>query len=178
MNRSFVKLKLDIAAFDERPFIDRLIGAEARGVLFRTMASLGDTQTHRRQLYELNKICSADIPGRGKFFEYSEFCEQRYGTGYDSEGVIVALLNEEWIGMSANSNWQQHRFIFNEMTGVLRKNRQNGIATALKLYGVRYAKAIGVDWAYTVHDAENVAPIELNRRLGYEETDWVQLIPD
>lgn len=176
MSRPVVKLKLDITSFEESAYGGVLQLAENRGVSFQSMALLGDTEEHRRLLYELNKTCSADIPARGKFFEYGEFCERRYGRGYDPKGVIIALQNGNWIGMTANSNWKKHNFIFNEMTGVLTPYRRVGIAIALKLHGIRYAKSLGVKFAYTVHDTENVAPIALNRRLGYVDAEWDRLI--
>lgn len=176
MSRPVVKLKLDITSFEEANFNGVLQLAENRGISFQSMAVLGDTEEHRRLLYELNKTVSGDIPARGKFFEYREFCEKRYGRSYDPKGVIIALLDGNWIGMTANSNWKKYNFIFNEMTGVLTRYRRTGIAIALKLHGIRYAKSLGVKFAYTVHDMENVAPIAMNRRLGYVETEWDRLI--
>jgi hypothetical protein len=37
-----------------------------------TLAVLGDTSANRHRIYQLNKACSADIPGRGEFFSYEE----------------------------------------------------------------------------------------------------------
>lgn len=171
-----IKLKLALDSFDESRFTGVVERSERSGISFETMASLGDTTPIRMQLYQLNKICSADIPARGEFFTVDEFFEKKFAQGYDPSGVIIALSKGNWIGMSANSNWQQHNFIFNEMTGVLKGYRRQGIALALKLLGIKYAQSIGVDYAYTIHDAENSAPIELNRRLGYIDAEWEKLI--
>jgi len=156
MQRPVVKLKLNINQFNEDLFENCIFKCRNNGVEFESMATLGDGNVQRRVLYDLNKACSADIPGRGEFFSYQAFCEKRYRHGYDPRGVFVALSDGNWIGLSANSNWQQRNFIFNEMTGVLKQNRQQGIALALKLLGIAYAKELGIEFAYTIHDAENV----------------------
>jgi len=175
MSRPFVKLKLELKSFDEARFPSAIERCERQGISFETMASLGDTNTNRFKLYQLNKTCSADIPARGEFFSFDEFCENRFSTGYDPLGVLLALHKDAWIGMSASANWQHKNFVFNEMTGVLRDYRRHGIALALKLLGIKYAQSLGVDHIYTIHDAQNTAPIALNRRLGYIDADWANL---
>jgi len=57
------------------------------------------------------------------------------------------------------------------MTGVLRQYCRRGIALALKLLGIRFAKDCNVSTTDTIHDFENVAAIEMNRRLGYVDTE-------
>lgn len=167
MSRPIIKLRLDLAGFDEEEFLPILRRCEKDGISFVTMEQLGDTRANRYALYELNKLCSKDIPGRGPFFDYPEFVRRRFGNSYDPSGVILALHEPRWVGLSATSNWSQKDFAFNEMTGVVRDYRRRGIALALKLYGIRYARGLGVSKICTFHDFENVAAIEMNRRLGY-----------
>jgi GNAT superfamily N-acetyltransferase len=62
--------------------------------------------------------------------------------------------------------------MFNEMTGVRASHRRRGIATAMKVLGIRFARSAGARWLYTVHDVRNSDAIELNRRLGYVQTDF------
>jgi hypothetical protein len=54
-----VRLELDVTRFDEAEFESYLDRARSSGIEFTTMAALGDS----RALHELNKACSADIPG-------------------------------------------------------------------------------------------------------------------
>lgn len=164
-----VKLALDVKAFDEAPFIPALNRCCSEGIQFTTMEELGDREEHRQKLYELNKTCSQDIPGRGMFFSYDEFCARRYAATYDPAGVIVALDQDSWVGMAATSDHSSKGFAFNEMTGILREYRRRGIAIALKVLSIRYARSLKVNWVYTIHDSENFAAIEMNRRLGYAD---------
>jgi RimJ/RimL family protein N-acetyltransferase len=168
-----VRLELVLASFDERPFASTIQQCEERGVRFETMASLGDTASARRSLYELNRACSADIPGRGPFFTYEEYLADRIDHArYCAAGTMVALEGDAWIGMAGLSDWRSRGFMFNEMTGVRADRRGRGIALALKVLGIRFARTTGARRLYTFHDARNVAAIALNRRLGYVDSDF------
>lgn len=177
MERPNVKLKLDLAGFSEAPFVSVLERCGSEGIGFETMHSLGDTARNRRKLYELNKTCSRDIPARGAFYSYDEYSRVRFERScYDPRGVVLALDGDAWIGMAASADWSDKGFVFNDMTGLLRDYRGRGIATAMKLHGIRYAVSRGVDTIYTIHDAENENAIQMNRRLGFVDTDWESLI--
>jgi RimJ/RimL family protein N-acetyltransferase len=54
-----------------------------------------------------------------------------------------------------------------DMTGVLRAFRGNGVATALKLRGIRYAQEHGNRRLWAVNDSVNVAMLALNQKLGF-----------
>ena len=170
-----VKLKLAVSGFDETPYLPLFALCERSGIEFESMLSLGDTGEQHRALYALNKTCSSDIPNRGEFFTFEEFVERRFGAHYDPRGVIVARHGEQWIGMTAISNWQENGFGFNEMTGVIRAYRRQGIAMALKVLGVLYAQHLSLSTLYTLHDADNTAAIAMNRKLGYVDADWEML---
>ena len=165
---SVVKLELDVPSFDAGAWRHAIEHCERLGIQFCNLAELGDTETNRRRLYELNKICSADIPGRGPFYSYEQYCELRVQTdSYTPAGVILARIGDAWIGMSAASHLKGQDYVFNEMTGVLREYRRQGIATALKVLSIQFARSLGVRKIYTVHAAENLSAIAMNRHLGY-----------
>jgi GNAT superfamily N-acetyltransferase len=167
--RQALHSELDVAAFDERPFAHYLLGNEAHGYTFTTLAELGDNNENRRKLYELNKTCSADIPGRGTFFTFADYCQRRFeNPAYFPNGVVLALKDEQWIGMSAATYHQTGNFVFNEMTGTLPTHRRRGLAVALKLMVVRFAQAMGAAVIRTFNDAENTGMLTVNRRLGYQ----------
>lgn len=51
-------------------------------------------------------------------------------------------------------------------------HRQAGIALAMKVVGVNYARTCGVDAVRTVQHAGNRRATVMNRRLGYVDADW------
>jgi GNAT superfamily N-acetyltransferase len=163
----WVRLKLDLDAFDDARFEPYLRSCRQAGIELTTMAALGDTAEHRHALYELNKTCSADIPERGKFYTFDEYLAQRIETpSYDPQGVVLALYDGSWIGMAAAS-LRPGGDAFSEMTGVLASHRGRGISLAMKLLTIGYARSHGVRWLRTLHHPGNASAIGMNRRLGF-----------
>lgn len=168
VTRQAFHFSLDVASFEERPFLHHLTRNQNNGIQFTTLVELGDTPEHRRLLYELNKTCSADIPGRGPFFTFAEYCKVRFeNPAYRPNGVVLALDGAKWVGMSAGTYHQQGNFVFNEMTGVLPAYRRRGIALALKLLIVRFTRAIGAEEIRTFNDSMNKPMLGVNEQMGY-----------
>ena len=165
-----VKLKLDLASFDERPFRRYVESCEQEGIEFATIESLGDTEIERRKLYELNRECSRDIPGRGAFYSYDEYVKTRFAVAsYSPAGTVVALDEREWIGMSAISDWRLKGFMFNEMTGVRESHRGRGIATeALRLVAEWALGVLGLGRVQVLVAPENVPALRLAEKAGFQ----------
>ncbi|MFI6607770.1 GNAT family N-acetyltransferase [Streptomyces sp. NPDC050507] len=169
MADQWVRLELDLNAFDADRFEAYVTRCLDEGIRLTTLAELGDTPEHRRALYELNKECSADIPERGEFFSYEEFCTRRFDApSYDPRGVVLALDGDDWIGMAATSRHED--FLFNEMTGVRASYRGQGVAVAMKTFGMRFAAVCGVRRIRTFHHPANDSAIGMNRTMGYTDT--------
>ncbi|MFC9606367.1 GNAT family N-acetyltransferase [Streptomyces niveus] len=163
----WVRLKLDLDAFDDARFEPYLQRCWQTGIELTTMATVGDTAEHRRALYDLNKKCSADIPERGEFYTYDEYLTQRIETPtYDPHGVVLALDGGTWVGM-ATTSIQPEGHAFSEMTGLLAGHRGRGISLAMKLLAIGFARSHGTRWLRTFHHPDNATAIGMNRRLGF-----------
>ncbi|MFD8691084.1 GNAT family N-acetyltransferase [Streptomyces sp. NPDC059651] len=170
MANQWVRLELDLSAFDTDRFERYVTTCRDEGIRLTTLAELGDTPEHRRALYELNKECSADIPERGEFFSYEEFCARRFDVpSYDPRGVVIARDGDDWIGMAATS--RHEHFLFNEMTGVRASYRGRGISIAMKTYGMGFARLCGIRRVRTFHHPANDSAIGMNRAMGYADTE-------
>jgi hypothetical protein len=169
----WVKLQLDVDAFDLarfQPYVDR---CRTSGIRLTTLSELGDTAERRRALYELNRECSADIPQRGEFFTYDEYHRRRFeAPGFDARGIVLALDGDTWIGMAATSDQRASGFVFNEMTGVRAPYRGRGISVAMKTYGIGFPGLCGVSTVRTFHHPLNVSAIAMNRTMGYVDAPW------
>ncbi|MEU8661133.1 GNAT family N-acetyltransferase [Actinoplanes philippinensis] len=164
----WVKLELDIDGFDETRFERYLHRARSSGIRFTTMAALGDAPQQRRALYDLNKACSADIPGRGPFYTYDEYVAQRIDVAtFNPNGVMVGIRGDDWIAMSATSLHPEQQFAFSEMTGVLAPHRRGGLSLAVKLLAIRFVRSEGYRRLVAFHHPHNEAAIAMNRRLGF-----------
>lgn len=58
--------------------------------------------------------------------------------------------------------------MYNMITGVDRAHRGRGVALALKLLSIEYARRCGADYIRTHNDAENAPILAINRKLGYQ----------
>jgi hypothetical protein len=128
----WVKLQLDLSTFDDSRFEPYLRRCQQSGVGLTTVAEIGDSPGTRRSLFELNRICSADILGRGEFYTFEEYLGERINVpSYDPHGVALAIDGDVWIGMAATSQHPERGFAFSEMTGVLTGYRGRGVSVAM-----------------------------------------------
>ena len=144
MPRDWVRLTLTVDDFDELAFVDVVDRCRRAGVVFTTMAEVGDHATNRRRLFELNRTCSADIPDRGDFYTCEEYRAQRIERDYEPRTTVIAIEGETWVGMSAASDHRDEGFFFNEMTGVIRSHRGRGIALAMKVLVIDVVRDLGI----------------------------------
>ena len=170
--RGAVRLQLDLLAFDDVQFVPYWRRCQQSGIGFTTMAKAGDTVECRRALYELDKTCSADSPGLGEFYTFEEYLEQRIKEpAYDPRGVVLAVSSGVWVGMAVTSLRQDEGCAVSDMTGVLPAYRSRGIALAMKLLAIDFARSGGMRWLVALHHPGNAAVIGLNRRLGFVDYD-------
>ena len=86
----------------------------------------------------------------------------------DFDACFIALEREHWVGYScfdtANSSAERLR---QSWTGVVPSHRRRGIATALKVLGVGYARQHGYALIETTSRADNVVSQAMNLRVGF-----------
>ncbi|MFI6822209.1 GNAT family N-acetyltransferase [Micromonospora sp. NPDC050187] len=166
----WVRLQLNVDEFNDGDFGPYLHGARESGIEFTTFAEVGDSAGHRQALYDLNKTCSADIPERGEFYTYDEYVSRRIDVpSFRADGVMLAIRDGVWIGMSATSLHPAQGYAFSEMTGVLAPYRGQGLSLALKLLAIRFVRSSGYRRLVAFHHPRNVSAIAMNRRLGFVE---------
>lgn len=165
------QLELRLDDFIENNFIPYLIKAEQDGIRFTTMAALGDTVGARRQLYLLTLRCVADAHDRsGCPRTFEDFMGQRIEVGtYDPRGVVLALQNDQWVGMATAS--VRPGYGVSEATGVVRSWRGRGLSVALAVLAIRFVRASGKDLMRSAHEPANAAAVALNRRLGFVDIE-------
>jgi RimJ/RimL family protein N-acetyltransferase len=173
---------LELASFDERPFLTALERARAAGLRFFSLAELEPvTEEVQRRLYELNRITGLDNPGNeGNFPSFEEFRGFVFeASWFRAAGQILAADDERWVGLAAVSYDPEAGLAHNAFTGVLHEYRGRGLATALKLLAIRYAQQLGARAIRTGNDSRNAPMLTINRKLGYRpEPGWYHLVRD
>ncbi|MEZ4860632.1 MAG: GNAT family N-acetyltransferase [Caldilineaceae bacterium] len=162
--------RLDLADFDEAPFAAMVEAVAAGGIRFYTLADVADTEAARRGLYDINRRVSLDDPGSdGLFPTFEEFSQVLFpAPWYRPAGQWLAADGERIVGMCAAGYFQESNSMYNMMTGVDKAYRGRGIAQALKVLAIRWAKAYGADYIRTNNNSENAPMLTINRKLGYQ----------
>lgn len=162
--------RLTLATFDPAPFADVVAKAQARGIRFMTMADFPDDLTYREWLYALNRETGLEIPNNSNPYPPFDAFQRDVleSDWYRAEGQFLALDGEEWVGLSAIRYLPESNSMYNNMTGVRSGYRGRGIAMALKLLGIEYAKKMGAAFIRTHNDSSNAPMLAINQKLGYE----------
>lgn len=169
INRHLFESVLDLATFNEQPFTKKLDALRKSGLRFFTLAQTADLPDNHRKLYELNRDTALDIPGVSEFMSFEEFEARVFGgEWFEPAGQIVAADGDHWVGMAAVRLYPESRGGYNLMTGVVKPYRGRGIAQALKLLAIRYARAAGMETLRTNNDSANAPMLAINHKLGYQ----------
>lgn len=173
------QLRLHVAAVD----LTRFGGAEDRagihGITLTTLAveQVRDPQTLRK-VYELTSACEQDIPSADQVTatSYEHFLAYAvWSPNTLPDAFFLATDGERYVGVSALYRSLGMPGVLNQgLTGVLREYRGRGIAMALKLLTVRYARERGYDEIRTWNDERNQPMLRINTALGFaKQPAWI-----
>lgn len=161
--------RLDLAGFDEGRFPGAIERVLQQGLRFTDLAAEGDTSEARYRLWELNRAAAITVPGNdGTFPPFEEFSKFVFNARwFRPEGQILCLDGERYVGLGAVGHGDDGA-VFNAFTGTHPEYRNRGIAFALKLLGIRYARERGAAYFITGNDSENGPMLHINRgKLGF-----------
>jgi mycothiol synthase len=159
---------LNTTGFDFTPY-DRLEQrlSDAR-ITITTYADLVDDPERLVKLYELDWALWQDVPfGQPvakRTLEQFTATEVNHPSSLH-DACFIAVRDGEYIGYSRLIEGEGG--FSTDMTGVLRAYRGMGIATVLKLRGIRYTQEHGGQRLWVLNDAVNVAMLGLNQKLGF-----------
>lgn len=184
-HRGFVEVqrgyesRLDVAAFD----FERFAGAEERvagqGITLTTLAAERARDPDApRKAHALQQACGRDVPAPGEITD-TPF-EMFLAYGIESQNALLdafflAKDGERYVGLSVlQRRLAQPEVLSQQLTGVLREYRGMGIAMALKLQTVRYARAHGYREIRTGNDALNRPMLRINEAMGFvKQPAWI-----
>ena len=171
IDRHLFDSSLDLAVFDESPFLPAITALEAGGLRFCSLADFPDTLERRRKFYELNFATVVDIPGEDwDYTAYPEFFEKRIlgAPWFRPENQLLAVDGDTWVGLAAVMLTPETHSAYNATTGVIRAYRRRKIAQALKVMAARYARQHGAIQIRTDNDSRNAPILAINGKMGYQ----------
>lgn len=157
---------LPLEHFELAQFKGLLERLQGEGFRFSSYDRLSEPGKESR-FYQLFVQTEADVPTSTPYQvpTLEQFRENTLQTAL-AQATFVALYEGQYVGLTVTRP-RDEQSLHTRMTGVLPQYRGKGLAVALKLQVVEYAKAQGFLELHTNNAAHNTAMLEVNARLGY-----------
>jgi GNAT superfamily N-acetyltransferase len=159
---------LDVANFDFTPYAGLEQRLKDAGITITTYADLAGDPDRLGKLHELDWALWQDVPYgqpvRKRTLEQFAAAEVDHPRSLH-DACFIAIKDSDYVGYSRLIEADEG--FSTDMTGVLRAYRGMGLATLLKLRGIRYTQEHGGRRIWVVNDAVNAAMLGLNEKLGF-----------
>lgn len=170
--------ELDVTTFDETNFVGALEKVRQAGIQILSVRELKEIDPdYIAKLHETEWIIEQDVPSPDPTIKQSVESFEKAIIGNPSlpfEAWFIAVDNGQYVGMSNVQRTGNPKKFDTGLTGVLRSHRRMGIATALKLHAIRFAKKEGIELIETENE-ENNPMYQLNVQLGFKpQPAWVE----
>lgn len=174
--RGFTEEKRDFmatltpATFDDTPFAEAMDRFVAQGFTLRSLAELSNDPAMRRKFYDLLSEVRQDVPRSAPAtpIAFETFVKNSFGSpDFFPEGSFVALDGERYIGLTQFWRGEATDELFTGLTAVKRDYRRRGVALALKVHALRFARSLGAPLIHTDNDSRNAGMIAINDALGF-----------
>ncbi|HEU5316074.1 MAG TPA: GNAT family N-acetyltransferase [Chloroflexota bacterium] len=175
--------RLEVAAFDFEPFSTAEGRAASEGITLTTMAAelaqRGPTEEMLRAIYEMEVAAFMDVPfpDPATAFHYDDWKKWTLESPNRlDEAYFLAKDGEKYVGVSnMHTNPEHPGVIFQGFTGVIREYRGKGVAMALKMQTVKYARANGYREIRTGNNTRNRPMLRINEAMGFvKQPVWIE----
>lgn len=175
---------LDVTTFDPGPYAGLEPKLNTQGIYIKTVRELAVDADRDRKIYDLSCLVDLDVPheGDGPMLE-PEF-EDWVGSSLNDPSVLpdaflVAVHGNEYIGLRDLSSYGDHQTLLGGLLGVRREYRQRGIAVALQVRNITYAREHGYRLLKDCTAIQNAPMQKLFDQLGFvRDPEWQQCQKD
>ena len=170
--------RFDPKGFDPAPFGHYRERVLAGGVVITTLASERDRDPDAlRKAHDLHNAVLTDIPSTSPFQApaFERYLEHNV-TGPNAllDAYFIAKIGDEYVGESILRKPVTGAYLLVNTTGVREPHRGRGIAMALKLATIDYARTHECPQIRTWNEINNAAMLAINERLGFVRTPaWI-----
>ncbi|MCX8102823.1 MAG: GNAT family N-acetyltransferase [Candidatus Bipolaricaulota bacterium] len=176
--------RLNVHTFDLSKFAHYLERFSAHGLTISTLAQERQRDPDSlKKLHELFVLIMEDVPHPDQYtpVDFEHFL--RYSIEHPdtiADGYFIAKDGEQYIGLSNLRRSQgEPKDLYQGLTGVRREYRNRGVAMALKLKTIEYARAHGYEVIKTWNDNTNVGMLAINEKLGFvRQPAWITFVKE
>jgi GNAT superfamily N-acetyltransferase len=175
--------RLDVAGFDFAPFAGADGRAAGEGITITTLAeelaARGPGEEMLKAIYDMEIAAFLDVPfpDPATPFQYDEWKKWVLeGPNRLEDAYFLAKHGEKYVGVSnMHKNPEHPGVIFQGFTGVIREYRGKGVAMALKLRTVTYARANAYREIRTGNNTRNRPMLRINEAMGFvKQPVWIE----
>jgi mycothiol synthase len=174
----FWESRLNVSSFDPSPWAGHVEKVLARGIEIVTLRELmGRGDEFRRPLYEAMVEMSRDVPRPDEYtpVKFEEWLKFNLGNpNVLPDGYFLAMHDGDFAGVSNLWKAPEEDVLHVGLTATRRNYRRMGIALALKLKALDYARQRGVRELRTGNETRNRPMLNINEALGFvKQPVWV-----
>lgn len=164
--------EINPSTFDSTSFAERFERLRAGGTTLHTLAELQISDPlYKEKLYELEWEGTQDEPhpDTPTKMTFEQFVKSYFEIpGFLPEGWTIAVDGDQYVGMSElRKDLNDATRLQTGFTCTARSHRRRGLATAMKIRGLEFAKAYGAQVIRTGNEESNPM-YQINLNVGFE----------
>lgn len=166
--------RLAVQEFNETPYARLEAKINALNIKLFPLTELMDaTPNYKDRLFELDWECTLDEPMPDPPIKPEKepwLKGHLENPNFTPEAYLIAVHGDAWIGMNELSRSQEgDGLLYNGFTALRRGYRNKGIATALKVKNILWAKKKGFKEIRTWNNSVNEPMLAVNTKLGFKK---------
>jgi GNAT superfamily N-acetyltransferase len=173
---------LNMTTFDPSPYHGLEEKLREQGIEIKSLKELEADPERYHKLHEMENEVAQDIPSLDGItpLNFDQYMDLFINNSQSRpEAHFVAVHHGEYIGTTGLWKSDADTDFVNNLTGVKRSYRHRGIALALKLRGIAYARGHGSASIKTWNDSPNAAMIAINIQLGFvRKVGWITFLKE
>jgi GNAT superfamily N-acetyltransferase len=175
---------LDVTTFDSGPFAGLEPKLNSQGIFIKTVRELASAPNRDRKIYDLMCTVDLDVPHEGDGPMLEPDFEDWVGWGLNDPSVLqdaflIAVHGDEYVGLRDLGSCGDQETLLGGLLGVRRDYRKRGIALAMQLRNIAYAREHGYRLLKDCTAIQNAPMQALFNRLGFtRDPEWQQCQKD